>query len=355
MLEVEVDRAALCDLRRGTDRLRPRLRHARPQRAALWWQPTELLKALEVVLAVRPAQVATLLERLAVANAHQHVLQLTIGRQRVVRVVGHDQRQAQLVGERDRFGHEPVVVREQVMLQLEMEVAVEHPGQPARGVLRPISIAGQQPPRDLAVATAGQGDEPLRLVAQARMGEARRALGPGKLGPASEPAQAAIAGHVARDEHQMRPELARPNAAQVLAHGIAVARRPQPLDLRTNDAAVESRLGRNDLCGGRGSLAPAPGNDDAVRIRGDGIEQLDFHAHDGVEPCLVRGRGKADSAIQAQVIGQRETGQPEIDGALDEILDARRAVEEREVGVAMELGVGTRHEGDSRTDVLISQ
>jgi hypothetical protein len=53
--------------------------------------------------------------------------------------------------------------------------------------------------------------------------------------------------------------------------------------------------------------------------------------------------GKSDRAIQALVVGQRHAGQPQLDRALHKILDARRAIEEREVGVAMQLSESTWH------------
>ena len=76
---------------------------------------------------------------------------------------------------------------------------------------------------------------------------------------------------------------------------------------------------------------------------------------DRVEAGLVRGSGEANRAVQALVIGQGEAGQAQLEGALDQVLDARRAVEEREVGVAVELGEGTRHSADNRTSVLESK
>ena len=120
--------------------LRPRLRRRRsPSAPVAGGSAASVGQALEVVLAVRPAQMAALLERLAVADAHEHVLQLAIGRQRVVRVVGHDEWQVQLACQADRFGDEPVVVGQQVVLQLQVERRRRNTaGQAARGVLCPV-------------------------------------------------------------------------------------------------------------------------------------------------------------------------------------------------------------------------
>ena len=53
---------------------------------------------------------------------------------------------------------------------------------------------------------------------------------------------------------------------------------------------------------------------------------------------LGRGR-EPDRAVQALVVGDREDGRPELDRPRDEVVGRRGAVEEREVAVAVELGV----------------
>ena len=159
----------------------------------------------------------------------------------------------------------------------------------------------------------------------------------------------------------MRAQLAR---AALRACPRALARDgPAAADARprANGAAVELRLDcereHRLIAGSRlpTGRTPAPRNDDPRRVRRDGIEQLDLHAHDRVETRLVRGGRKPDRAIQALVIGQGEAGQPQLEGALDKILDARGTIEEREIGVAVELGEGTSAPVDNRTYVLESK
>jgi len=115
-----------------------------------------------------------------------------------------------------------------------------------------------------------------------------------------------------------------------------------------------SRSGGSPLQGkGRlGALGPAatgsaPGrDDDRVGIGHGRIEQIDLRTDDPVESDLLGGTHEADRAVQSVVIGDREPGQTLCDGSLDEIVPRRRAVEEREVGVRMELGIGGRRHVD---------
>jgi hypothetical protein len=87
------------------------------------------------------------------------------------------------------------------------------------------------------------------------------------------------------------------------------------------------------------ALPPSPsgrsasGDDDSGRI-GDGrIEQLDLDPDDRMEPDGLGRRDEPDDAVQALMIGDGETAQPELDGPLDEIVDRRGTIEEREVRV----------------------
>ena len=58
----------------------------------------------------------------------------------------------------------------------------------------PLAIADPEPPGDLAVATARQGDQPFDVLGEEGLGEAGHALRPGQVGPADQAAQAPIAG-----------------------------------------------------------------------------------------------------------------------------------------------------------------
>src|SRR6478672_9951877 len=114
----------------------------------------------------------------------------------------------------------------------------------------------------------------------------------------------------------MWTQLTRSDSAHVLTTRVAVTRRPQPLSCGSHDATIKLRLSLNGLGRLNSSLAPAPRNDDTVRVRNDRVEHLDLHAHDGVQARLVGSAGESDGAIQALVICQRQARQPQLECAL---------------------------------------
>ena len=64
-----------------------------------------------------------------------------------------------------------------------------------------------------------------------------------------------------------------------------------------------------------------------------------------MEPGGLGRADETDRAIEAVVVRDGQPGQPQFDGPFDEVIRGRGAVEEREVGVAMEFGVrGRCHE-----------
>ena len=65
----------------------------------------------------------------------------------------------------------------------------------------------------------------------------------------------------------------------------------------------------------------------------------------GREPDLLVGGRRPDDAVQALVIGHAEPGQAELDGPLRQLVGRRGAVEEGEVRVAVELGIGGHRDG----------
>ena len=80
-------------------------------------------------------------------------------------------------------------------------------------------------------------------------------------------------------------------------------------------------------------------HDEAAGIRDAGVEQLDLEPQDRVQPGGLGGGREPDRAVQALVVGDPERRHPELDRPRDEVVGRRGAVQEREVAVAMELGV----------------
>ena len=130
------------------------------------------------------------------ADRGQDVGQLAVLGPGVVDIVGDDDRQAGCLGQRRRLRDQPVVIGQEVMRQLDEEAArgrpvaaTEERGVPLRHGTGAGQVAGPQPPGQLSVATARQRDEPLGVVGEERLAEARHALGAGHVGVRYEPAQ----------------------------------------------------------------------------------------------------------------------------------------------------------------------
>ena len=111
-------------------------------------QGRQLRAALEGVLGVGPAQVSARVQVPAVADAHEHVLELAVRAQRVVDAVGDDRGQAGLLRQARQLGHQPVVVGQQVVLELDVEaIGSEDPAEPLQRGRGPLPVAGQQAAR----------------------------------------------------------------------------------------------------------------------------------------------------------------------------------------------------------------
>jgi hypothetical protein len=86
-------------------------------------------------------------------------------------------------------------------------------------------------------------------------------------------------------------------------------------------------------------------DDDMIRIRDRRILKLDLRPDDRVETGLQGGTRETHRAIQATVIGDGQSGQAQLHGPGDQLIRRRSAIEEREVGVRVQFGVGdARHE-----------
>ncbi len=152
----------------------------------------------------------------------------------VVDVVRHHDRQAQLPGECGGLGDQPVVVGGEVVRQLDEEAAAARPVAPSvqRGIpfrhgpgARP--VAHPQAPDQLPVPTPGQGDQPLGVVGQERLAEARHALGAGHVRLRDEAAQAAPARRRPGQQDEVRAAGALADPAQVLLDRLAMPGQPR--------------------------------------------------------------------------------------------------------------------------------
>jgi hypothetical protein len=235
-----------------------------------------------------------------------------------------------------------------MVLQLNVEIALpERRGQGTRTGSGTFPVTGQQAPRYFSMPAARQRHQAVRVPGEQLMGEPWRALGAGQVRVAGEATQAAVAAHVARDQYEVRAQLAGTHATQVLAAWLATARRTQAFDRRLDCLAVGGAVLEQNVrlstLGATRPLPPSAGDDESCRICGHGIEQLHLHADDGAQACLVSGGGEPDRSVETLVVRQRQRAETKLDGALGQVVHRRSAVEEREVGVAMEFGEGARH------------
>ena len=222
LLELEVDRAGRRDRHGPLDALVPRPGHVALHRRA---EGRQLIARLEVRLPVGSAQVGQRVERPAVLDRGQDVVQLAVLASGVVDGVGHDHRQPQVAGQGDRLGDQPVVVGAEMVGQLDDQpVRPEDPGQPLCRGARAGPVTDQQASPDLPVAAARQGDDPIVVRLQQRVADPGHGLRPGQVRPRQQAGQAAPADLVAGEEDEPGPSRPDPDAAQVLLDLVAMAR-----------------------------------------------------------------------------------------------------------------------------------
>ena len=264
---------------------------------------------------------------------------------------------------------EPVVVGQEMVRQLDEEAAGGRPVAPPeqrRVALgdgpRPGPVARPQATGQLAVAAARQRDEALGVLGEERLAEPRDGLGAGHVGVRHEPAQAPPADLRRASRTRCGPRIALADPAQVLldrrrdgraaGHATGAGGRAGPRSRRAAGVAGRPGAGRRATTPhvGRSATAVRRGGTTIPSGSGDGrIEQLDLETDDRMEPDRL-GRGdEADRAIQAVVVGDGQPGQAQLDGPLDQVVGRRRAIEEREVGVAVEFGVRGRCHGSLRS------
>ena len=312
------------------------------------------------------------------ADRRHHILHLAALGVGVVDVVRDNDRQAHLPRQSCRLRHKPVVVGEKVVLQLQEERGRGggvRPG-PARGkqpgvVLRrgpsPLPIPDSQPPCDLSLAATGESHQAFRVRGQKLVAEAGHRFGAGQIRATDKTAEAAISRRVSGEQHEMRSALPFPDSPQIFLHRAAATRKPGPIRtrperqtlsaprvvgewLRRRREAARSKQRRRRFAARSARYAarqrvppthlPPPRNHDPRRIRHGRIRQLYLYPDDRPQPRLVGRAGKANDAVQAAVVGDRQPGHSQIHGARHQLVRGGCAIQEREVRVAVKLGVG---------------
>ena len=143
-------------------------------------------------------------------------------------------------------------------------------------------------------------------------------------------------------EHRRRVSA---SSAQVRAPRVAMAGRALAVECRPSWLVGRRQVGhqlvgRQQAGRGRGLLAPPARHDNLCRIRYCRIEQVDLESDDRAQAHVVHGAGETNGAVEAQVVGDGQRGIAQLMRSLGQLVDRRRTVEEREIGVAMKLGEG---------------
>ena len=360
LLEAQVHRTRRGELDRRRDPSRPR--PPEPATGAILRDERgELGAGLQEGLAVGTTQLAERLERPAVADGGEDVGQFAVLRPGVVDVVGDHHGQPQLVGEGGGLGHQPVVVGEEVMPEFQEEAArcrAIAPAEECRVALRDRAradpVAHAQAPRELPVATPGQGHESLGVLGDERLAEAWHPLRAGEVRVRDQPRQAAPAHLRTREQHEMRTAAAVADPAQVLLDRLPIpgqSRALGPWPVRqpvTDDAVQRARRARVTRPAWFASSTSRRDHHPA-RIRDRRIAQPDLQSDHRMESDRLGRTDEADRAVQAVVIRDGQPGQPEFDRPFDQVVRGRGTLEEREVGVAVEFGVRDGRHGSLRS------
>ena len=274
------------------------------------------------------AQLGQRVDRPAVADRGQHVVQLAFFGARVAHVVRDDDRQAELAGQARGLGDQPVVVGQEVVRELEDEAGgcdppcrapavrrrrrPEAPRVALRDGPRTLAVAGPEPPGQLAVAAPRERDEALRVLREEGLGDRGAALVPARLaretsrrGCGSRSRRARAGRGADRAAPRRSPRWSSLPAARWpgsrARSGRGRAGRPSP-----DASAAPWRPGPAPRSGRQRA---APGTT-MPRVRDGGVEQLDLDADDRVEAGLLGRRREPDDAVQALAIGDRKAARP---------------------------------------------
>ncbi len=126
-----------------------------------------LLGRLQEELIAGVAKALRVVHRLPGADAQQDVVRLIVALPQVVHVVGRDERQLELAGERHDAAIDDLLLLDALVLHLEEEVVLaEDVAQPRRRLERRPRLLHFERARHLALEAAAQADEALRMLRQ---------------------------------------------------------------------------------------------------------------------------------------------------------------------------------------------
>ncbi len=151
----------------------------------------------------------------------------------------------------------------------------------------------------------------------------------------------------------MRPAAALADPAQILLDRRAMTGQPLPLRPWPRGHALKDGVREERSSASLRPAGPSPGttrrHDDPARIRDGRVQQLDLQPDDRMQADRLGRPDEADRAVQPGMVGDGQPGQPQLDGPLDQVVRGRGPIEEREVGVAVQFGVGSGCHGSLRS------
>ncbi len=207
----------------------------------------------------------------------------------------------------------------------------------------PSPIADTQPARHLPFAAAGQSDQALAVLGQECLAEPGHALGSGQVGPRDEPAEASPANLRASQQDEVRTAGPLTDPSQILLDGVAMTGEPGLRWTWPGRHALPDQVRPRAGSGLPIARAPAPWparpNHHLCGVRDRRVQQLDLEADHGMDPGSLGGAHEANRAIEPGVVRDGHPRKPDLDSPIDQFVRRGRTIEEREVGVAMELGV----------------
>ena len=231
------------------------------------------------------AQALLVVDRLAGADAEQDVVRLVVALPQVVDVVGRDQRQVQLAGEREQALVDDLLLLDALVLHLEEEVArAEDVAQAGGRLERRLRLLDLQRARHFAFQAAAQADQALRVLREQLLVDAR---------PVVE--AFGVAGR--RQLDQVLPPLVR---------------------LGEQHQVIRLRLA-------------------ARSCRTAALRDVDLAAEDRLEAAIPRMVVEHHRREHVPVLGDRQRRHLQLHRFVEQLVDAAGAVEQRELGVQVEM------------------
>ena len=260
---------------------------------------------LQVVLAALELEALRVRQQRPGLHAQQRVVRLVVLLVGVVAVVGGEQRRADLLGDLDQLRIGLALGRQPVVLQLdEQVVAPEDVLQPGGLLDRPLLVAVQQRLQHVAAEAPGGGDQPVGVLLE------QLPVHPGLV-------------VVALHERQAR------QLDQVLVAGLVLGQQREVVVELLAALGVAARV----------VDTPPPGRTLAAVVVG----HVGLGADDRLDALLVALLVEVQRAVHVAVIGHPDRRHAVLHRLGDHLVEPRRPVEHRELGVDVEVGEGVGH------------